>query len=530
MEKDRDESSEKQSLCINSNKLDDSVKDNLIEEQLNGFDTPIIRKYSFRHIFPQIIVGCIAHCIVIQVGINMAYSTILEDGLKKEFSLTIDQISWIASLVTISVPLGSLIVGPLMDLFGRKKICLISCIINIVSSIILVLANSVTLIYIARVTAGFSSGLSSVSIVYISEITHPQIRPMLLCFNSVFVSLGILITYCFGIWLTWNQMAIAFILLNSCVLFILLFIPESPYWLMYFGKKELTGHINQIENILRLLNKSEEMYREELRRISAISEKQHTDNELKSSITRRLLYFYEQLKHPTVYKPSIILFTLFLIQQLTGSYVIIFYALSVFENVGGKFGNGLDKYGAMVILGVIRFLLSIIASLFSKKFGRRTLCIISSLGMAFSMFFSGMYIYLTSSYDENGKLKEIMVKQNWVILIIILFYVSTSCFGFTIIPWTLIGELLPISVRGVLGGIMISIAYIMMFGMIKGYVYMMDEMGAQGTFFFFSAASFIGAVFVYIFLPETLGKSFSEIEQYFSKDGEEELPTERINT
>jgi MFS family permease len=251
---------------------------------------------------------------------------------------------------------------------------------------------------------------------------------------------------------------------------------------------------------------------------------------LKNSIIEKLSNFYKQLKLPSVYKPSLILITLFLIQQLTGSYVIIFYALSVFENIGGKFGNGLDKYGAMVIIGVIRFLFSILTSLFSKKFGRRTLCIISSLGMAFSMFFSAMCIYLTSSYDENGKLKEIMAKQNWVLLVIILFYVSTSCLGFTIIPWTLIGELLPISVRGVLGGVMISLAYVMMFGMIKGYLYMMDTMGAQGTFFFFSASSFLGAVFVYIFLPETLGKSFSEIEQYFSNDNKQENSIEVIDT
>jgi facilitated trehalose transporter len=162
-------------------------------------------------------------------------------------------------LVTISVPVGSLIVGPLMDLFGRKKVCLISSIISIVSSIILVVANSVAVIYIARVTAGFSSGLSSVSIVYISEITHPQIRPMLLCFNSVFVSLGILITYCLGMWLTWNQMAIIFLFLNSCILLILLLVPESPYWLMYFEKKDLDRRKSQVERILRLLNRSEEV-------------------------------------------------------------------------------------------------------------------------------------------------------------------------------------------------------------------------------------------------------------------------------
>lgn len=228
------------------------------------------------------------------------------------------------------------------------------------------------------------------------------------------------------------------------------------------------------------------------------------------------------MKEPVVYKPAIILFILFLTQQLAGTYVIIFYALSVFENIGGEFGKGLDKYGAMVILGVIRFLFSILTSLFSKKFGRRTLCITSGLGMSFSMFFSAMYIYLTSSCDEEGRIREVMAEQKWVLLVIVLLFVCTSCLGFVIIPWTLIGELFPISVRGVMGGTMVSVAYIMMFGMIKGYPFMLAKMGAQGVFFFFSATSLIGASFVYVFLPETLGKSFSEIEKYFSNNSKSE--------
>lgn len=162
----------------------------------------------------------------------------------------------IASLVTISLPLGAFIVGPLMDLYGRKNICLISIIPSIISSIILILANSVTMICIARVIAGFAGGLTTVGLVYISEITHPQIRPMLLCFNSVFVSFGILMTYCLGVWLTWDKMAIAFLALYASIFIMLLFIPESPYWLMCFGSEELSERRSQVETALRRFNKS----------------------------------------------------------------------------------------------------------------------------------------------------------------------------------------------------------------------------------------------------------------------------------
>ncbi|XP_058800267.1 facilitated trehalose transporter Tret1-like [Phymastichus coffea] len=506
-------------LGSSSNEINNQTnnQENTLEGQLitHEFEASVSHKLSLKDVMPQVMMSCLAHCIVIQAGINMAYSTILEDGLTKDFSATVDQLSWTASLVTIALPLGSFIVGPLMDLFGRKKICLASCIPGLISWIILIFANSMTMIYIARIIAGLSGGLSTVGIVYISEITHPNIRPMLLCFNSIFVSLGILLTYCLGVWLTWKKMAIVFLVLHIFIFFILFLIPESPYWIKCFRNKNSEEQANKLEAVLKKLNKSEEIYNQELKRISEVSQNQKTNDLPNDSFVKKCLYFYHQLGTTTVYKPCIILLFLFLFQQLTGTYVIIFYALSVFDKLGGQFGKGLNKYGAMVILGIIRFLISILTAFFSKKFGRRILLITSGLGMAFSMFFSAMYLYITSSPDESGKLKEVMADQKWLLLVIVLLFVCTSCLGFVIIPWTLIGELLPISVRGMIGGYMVSIAYIMMFGMIKGYPYIIAEMGTQGVFFFFSVTSLISVGFVYVFLPETLGKSFTEIERYF---------------
>nr|XP_012217507.1 PREDICTED: uncharacterized protein LOC105669234 isoform X7 [Linepithema humile] len=84
-------------------------------------------KITIRDIIPQIIASCVIHCIVIQAGINMAYSTVLLSGLESDnadIKVTENEESWIASLVTITLPVGSLIAGPLMDRFGRKTMYL----------------------------------------------------------------------------------------------------------------------------------------------------------------------------------------------------------------------------------------------------------------------------------------------------------------------------------------------------------------------------------------------------------------------
>lgn len=71
---------------------------------------------------------------------------------------------------------------------------------------------------------------------------------------------------------------------------------------------------------------------------------------------------WKALRNGQYVKPLLILILIFIFQQLSGAYVIIFYAVSLFQKIGGRFEEFLNEYEALLLLGIIRFVMSIVAS------------------------------------------------------------------------------------------------------------------------------------------------------------------------
>lgn len=53
---------------------------------------------------------------------------------------------------------------------------------------------------------------------------------------------------------------------------------------------------------------------------------------------------------------------IFIFQQLTGGYAVIFYAIKILK-IGEKFNSNNNEYGALFMIGAIRFAMSIFSAL-----------------------------------------------------------------------------------------------------------------------------------------------------------------------
>lgn len=206
---------------------------------------------------------------------------------------------------------------------------------------------------------------------------------------------------------------------------------------------------------------------------------------------------------PQVLKPFIIINVFNFMQTLSGTYLVVFYAVDIIAHIS----EDIDSFLAAVITAGIRFLFSIVSSILLAVIGRRVLALGSGIGSAVSALGLGSYMYYCDYYEI-----EYSVEIPAVCLIL---YVATNTVGLMILPGIMLGELYPARVRGIAGGLTFMFFNLTLFFAAKTFPFIKRSIGIHGVFWVFGGSSLVACLFLYLFLPETKGRTLSQIEDYF---------------
>uniref|UniRef100_A0A1B6M1C0 Major facilitator superfamily (MFS) profile domain-containing protein n=1 Tax=Graphocephala atropunctata TaxID=36148 RepID=A0A1B6M1C0_9HEMI len=386
-------------------------------------------------------------------GVNMGFGAILVDQLElpqSSIKFSKEDISWIVSVVSLMVPVGSVITGCLVDRIGRLNTLRAATIPYVTGWICIALADNFPLLMVGRVLTGISAGLAcNPAVVYISEVARPQYRSTFICIAVSFASLGLIVVYAKGAYLDWRF--ISWTSISYCIMPVLatyLLSPESPVWLISKGRTERA--LKSLTYLHRRSNKPglADQRLEEL--VQEHKMKQRLANQRSSG-----LGVLQGFTKPTGYKPVFLLAAIFTFQQLSGLYITIFYSITFLKTVG----TSINPYISTIGIGMVRLVMGLLTSVLLNKFGRRPLFLISGIGMTIFIFISGYY---------TKEISQGHMESNIIPVICILIYISVGVIGFMSIPWTMTAELFPIEIRGMAQSLMMGFASLVTISSMNG--------------------------------------------------------------
>ncbi|RDL32040.1 Uncharacterized protein BP5553_09442 [Venustampulla echinocandica] len=362
----------------------------------------------------------------------------------------------ITSLLTLGAFLSSLVAGIFAGYFGRKAALWCACVVNCAGLATQIATTNKGVIYLGRILLGLSNGfLVTFSNIYTSEVAPAHLRGVMVAFFTFWVNVGSLVGsvvnyYCAKM-MDKRSYVIPLALLYIVPVALamgLLFVPESPRWLLYQGKDK--------EGV---------------------------------NLRRTILCYASMASHAA-----------------SGTWFAISYG-TYFLQIAG-----VDEPFKFAIITVMMGIIGTIAGMFAIRdwLGRRFIFIWSSVAGALAMAIIGIAGILQTK-DNSHKVGKALIASGCIFCF---FY---NC-GIGLVSYPVGTEIVSSRLRAWTLGSAISLGYFLawLVGFCSPYFINPSKLNWGVKYgWVWTVSNLICALFFYLFLPETKGRSLEEIDELF---------------
>ncbi|XP_025082645.1 glucose transporter type 1-like isoform X1 [Pomacea canaliculata] len=411
----------------------------------------------------------------------------------------------IVAIFAVGGCVGGILAGAWSNFFGRKHGMAISAVVGVVGAALMYFSKQAAayeMIIVGRLVIGFSSGLyTGLTPMYLSEVSSLHIRGALGVLHQLGVVCGILLSQILGFpeilgtddyWeillgLTIVPCVVQLLLLPVC--------PESPRFLLIAKEQE-----EEARRVLRML-RGTDVIDDDIQEMKA--EACHTASEPKI----RLQDFVSKKSLRT---PLIISIVMQLSQQLSGINGIFYYSSSLFKGAGLEEDTAIHATSGV---GAVMVSMTLVTIPLMDRLGRRTLHMVGLGGM----FLFSILITLTLALKdevEGFKIGSIVVS-----LIFVVFF----ALGPGSIPWLIVAELFAQGPRSVAISVSVLVNWVANF--IVGYSFPFIQKGlGDYTFLPFTVFLLLFAIFTFVYLPETKGRTIEDITMVWRAKEDKSAP------
>lgn len=405
--------------------------------------------------------------------------------LREQFGLDAFWEGFTTGSLALGCIAGCLIAGGIADKYGRKPGLLLAAAIFFVSSLSMAIAPDLTFFICSRFFAGIGVGMASMlSPMYIAEVSPPQVRGRMVAINQLTIVLGQVITHFENFQLrdigmdAWRWM-FGLGMVPSLLFFIgVLFVPESPRWLLRAGKENESRKVLSKIGNTSFVNTTVEAIR----------------NTLHGNVKTNYRHVFEKAVLPAV----IIGIGLAVFQQFCGINVVFNYTTNIFKSIGASSSEQLLQ---AVYISLANLVFTLVAMSLVDKWGRRPLMLIGAGGLAILYVIIGYILHIGSGTGLS---------------LFILMAIGIYAMSLAPLTWVLISEIFPNHVRGLATSIAVISLWLAYFILVFTFPIIEKHFGDAAAFWGYAVICVLGFLFIYRKLPETKGKSLEAIENDFA--------------
>jgi SP family arabinose:H+ symporter-like MFS transporter len=256
---------------------------------------------------------------------------------------------------------------------------------------------------------------------------------------------------------------------------LLLFVPESPRWLL------LTGRTEEAMKVLERLNGPG--YSQNLLPVVRGPMEQAAAGEVWAPAWRR---------------PLLVGVALAVFSQISGINAVMYYAPEIFKSAGNNTGSA---FAQSIAIGAVNLVFTLVALALVDRSGRRRLLLVGTSVQAVSL--GAAALYFGAGTQGAGVLIALVV-------FVAAFAVSTGP-----VTWIAISEIFPNRLRGRAMSLAVLCLWAADWAVTQSFPMLKAAVGPEAIFWLYAGCSAFCLACLAFIMPETKNRSLEEIEAYW---------------
>ncbi|CAK9442133.1 uncharacterized protein LODBEIA_P58760 [Lodderomyces beijingensis] len=414
------------------------------------------------------------------------------------------------------------------DRLGRLKCMFLGCVIVLVGAVLQATAYTVVHLAIARVVTGFGTGYLTATVpVWQSELSRAKSRGKLIMMQGSLITLGIAISYWidFGFYfinrngadprgISWRIPVVLQIVFPILLLPVCFKLPESPRWLCAVGRSD---DARRVFSAIYALPSDDDKISQQLAEIqssldleAAAASTSSTTTTTKRDPFFKISKLFKQGQTRNFHRLCLACWSQ-IMQQISGINLITYYAGTIFENY-----IGMSAFNARILAacnGTEYFLASLFGILLIEKVGRRRLLFWGAIGQAVTMAVLTISGWQAKKLGDEGR-----DNTGAGIAAAVFLFVFNSIFAISYLggTWLYPPEIASLQLRAATASLSTASNWIFNFLVVMITPIMFSNIGYY-TYTIFACINAAMAAAVFVFYPETSGRSLEEMDHIFNK-------------